>query len=307
MTNKTSITTYLSSESVRNNIEQTLGKKTQQFIANVASLVSSNKTLQECDYSSILQACLVATNMDLSINPNLGLAAVIPYKDKTGQQYAQFQIMKKGYIQLALRTGKFVTINASNVKDGEYKGINRLTGDIAWEWQDDQDKREKLPTIGYVAYFKTRDGFEKTLYMTNEELKQHGLRYSSSFKRGYGNWVDSFDDMAEKTVIKLLISRWGLLSTELETAQITDQAVLDEDGNARYVDNEIASPAEQAREKEVQRVRNHIEKSTTLEELEQCREHLTEETELLFSNKFDLLANIDNEDKKETKKGKNGK
>ena len=142
------ITQYVNQDSVANNIQQVLKDRTPQFITSIVSLVNSNEKLKACDKKSVLGACLVAASLDLPINQNLGFAFIIPYKDQ-----AQFQMGYKGYIQLAMRSGQFKTINVTDVKEGEIKGNNRLSGEIEFEWIAESE-REKVKTVGFVAYIK---------------------------------------------------------------------------------------------------------------------------------------------------------
>lgn len=175
--------------------------------------------------------------MNLPINPNLGFAYIIPYKsNKTGKYEAQFQMGYKGFIQLAQRSGQFKRINATDVREGELLGVNRLSGELNIEWIEDEKERNTKPVVGYIGYFKLLNGFEKELYMTVEELQSHGKKYSQSFKRGYGLWADEFDTMAKKTVLKLLISKYGALTTNLQEAILADQSAVGEDGY-NYIDN----------------------------------------------------------------------
>lgn len=318
--NKVSIVRYMGLPSVQQNIEQTLKENAQDFMVSVAALVNSNQELQECTPKSVLSACLVATGLGLPMNNSLGLAHIIPYNNKvkekvvdaeTGKEktierwekQAQFQMSAKGFKQLAIRTGKYKHLNDSDVREGEYLGQNRLTGEDEFAWVKDDAEREKLPIIGYLAYFRLNTGYEKTLYMTVEQLRAHGLRYSKSFKKGFGNWKDDFDSMARKTVIKLLISRHGLISTKsdddakLAKALEADQSVNDGHG-IEYPDNEPVDPHEVANQKERDRIAKHIEKATTIEELEDggCEEALADydqELREMFDNK-----------KAELKKGK---
>lgn len=224
-----SITQYVAHEAVQANIQQVLKDKTPQFIASVSSLVSSNEGLKKCDNGSILRACLVAASLDLPINQNLGFAYVIPYGNE-----AQFQMGYKGFIQLAMRSGQFKTINVTEVKEGEIAENNLLTGEIKFDWLPD---REKLKTIGYVSYMKLINGFEKILYMTNEQLNSHGKKYSQTYKKGFGKWKDEFDSMAKKTVVKLLLSKYAPMTVDMQKAQLADQAVIKDD-TFQYIDND---------------------------------------------------------------------
>lgn len=182
--------------------------------------------------------------MNLPINPNLGFAYIIPYKNnKSGGYEAQFQMGYKGFIQLAQRSGQFKRINATDVREGELLGVNRLSGELNIEWVEDEKERNAKPVVGYIGYFKLLNGFEKELYMTVEELQSHGKKYSQSFKRGYGLWADEFDTMAKKTVLKLLISKYGALTTNLQEAILADQSAVGEDGY-NYIDNDKGSDSE---------------------------------------------------------------
>jgi recombination protein RecT len=297
--NKTemTITAYMNNEAVRRSIEQVLGDRTNQFVTSVASLVTSNSSLTECDKKTLMSACLTAAALNLPINQNLGFAYIIAYNNrkKTNGSYtwvkeAQFQMGYKGFIQLAMRSNQYKLINVSEVRDGEIKKFDRLTGEIKFKWIDDKTEREKAKVIGYVAYLKLKNGFSKTLYMTNEELEKHGTRYSKMMQSGKGLWKDDFDAMAKKTVIKLLISKWGIMTTELETAQIADQAIINDDGYD-YPDNKQLTAQEQAEEKERNRIIAFIESVKTVDELRQCDEAIVNDEGLrkLYAEKEQSL------------------
>lgn len=289
-TSTTSITEYMTQDAVNQNIANALGNRKMQFITSVASLVNSSQALKECDAKSVLSACLVAASLDLPLNQNLGFAYVIPYNTRDGK-VAQFQMGWKGFVQLAQRSGQFKTINATDVREGELTGVNRLTGEIDFTWASEPE-RGKLPVVGYVAYMKLTSGFEKSLYMTVEELEKHAKKYSASYRsqsKDTNVWRDDFDAMAKKTVIKLLLSKYAPMTPDMAKAYESDQALV-QDESIAYIDNEPKNPKELAKEREVERVRKHIENSKTLEELEQCRDALTDETKDLFSAKFDALA-----------------
>lgn len=253
-----SLQNYIRSSLVQETIEQTVGgKNAGNFTTSLLSVVNSNPVLQECPPQTVIKAAITAAALNLPIDPNLGFAYIIPYnntkKEKVTvtkadgstfekwethkQQEAQFQLGYKGFIQLAQRSGQFKRINATDVRDGEYAGIDRRSGEIDFEWIDDETERNKKKVVGYLGYFRLLNGFEKELYMTVEELKAHAKKYSASYRSGYGQWVDNFDGMARKTVLKLLISKYGALSTHLQEAILADQAAVDEDGY-KYVDND---------------------------------------------------------------------
>jgi recombination protein RecT len=193
--------------------------------------------LNNCKPESVVSAALIAASMDLPINQNLGFAYLIPYKNKDGE-VCQFQMGYKGFIQLAQRSGFYKTINASEVKEGEIVGFNRLSGEIEFNWIENEAEREKAKAVGYVAYFRLLNGFEKSLYMTVDELNAHAKKYSKNFaKYNSGLWADDFDSMAKKTVLKLLISKFGPLNTQLQKAIAEDQTV-----DGEYEDNPTRKP-----------------------------------------------------------------
>ncbi len=223
-------------------LERALMSKKNSFVNNISSLVANNTALQACDPRSIIYAGIKATVLDLPLDPNLGFAYVIPYANrKAGITEAQFQIGYKGFIQLAIRSGQFRTINVTDVKDGEVKHFDLLTGETRFEALP---AREKLPTVGYAAFIRLTNGFEKTLYMTKEEVEAHAYEYSQTYKadkdKGWASsqWSKNFDAMARKTVLKLLLSRFAPLSVEMQQAISSDQAVFNSpDGAPRYADN----------------------------------------------------------------------
>lgn len=277
-----SITEFLATPAVQENIKTVLGDRKEQFVTSVVSLVNNNDKLQEVDRKSLFSACLIAASLDLPINQNLGFAYIIPYKQKDGTQVAQFQMGYKGFIQLAMRSGQFKTINVTDVRDGEIVGHNRLTGSIQFDWK--QDDRDTALIVGYVAYMELINGFSKSLYMTKKELNQHGLKYSKTMKKGYGLWKDEFDVMAKKTVLKLLLSKYAPMTTEMEKAQLADQSVI-QDGDFKYIDNQPIDANAIGREKEQARVMQHILESDTIDELEKVKDHLDGDTLVEAYNK----------------------
>lgn len=216
-----------------------LGEKKQTFVSNMVALVSSNKALSECDPSTIMFSCLKATALGLAIDPSLGLAWVLPYRDnKNNTTVATFQLGAKAYTQLALRTAQYKKINVRDVRDGEIVGEDFVSGEM--QFKKLEKDREKAPIVGYVAMFELINGFSKQLYMSIEEIDAHAKRFSQTYRKGYGLWADKDmrPKMAEKTVLKLLLSKWGVLSVEMEQAIKSDSAVLGENNRVRYVDNE---------------------------------------------------------------------
>lgn len=259
------IVAYMEQQAVQDNIKSVVREKTAQFIASVASLVNASEALKAAEPKSVLLACLTAASLDLPINQNLGFAYVIPYKNhKTGETVAQFQMGYKGFIQLAQRSGQFKTINVTDVREGEITGDNKLSGEIEFAFKLEQE-REKLPITGYVAYMRLLNGFEKMLYMSADELRKHGVKYSKSYKKGEGLWKDEFDTMAKKTVIKLLLARYAPMTTDMAKAQTFDQSVIGDE--PQYLDNGNQTAAEVAHDKEHKRIADFIGAADTPERL----------------------------------------
>jgi recombination protein RecT len=231
-------------DEVKTKFQEMMGKRAAAFITSVLQITSQNEMLSTADPVSIYQSAAVAATLDLPLNNNLGFAYIVPYnskqKDGTWKVVAQFQIGAKGFKQLALRSGQFLKINDTDVREGELKEYNRLTGEIIFEWIQDVKLRLSKPIIGYASYFQLLNGFEKTYYMTVEELKDHGLKFSQTFKKGFGLWKDDFDGMARKTVIKLNLSKNGPLSVDMQKAVVADQAVVNdaETEDVEYIDND---------------------------------------------------------------------
>lgn len=222
-----------------------LGERKGSFVNNVTALVANKAELQDCDPYTIMFAALKATALNLPIEPSLGMAHVIPFKNKKkGVKEAQFQLGYKGFQQLALRTGQFRTIHTTEVREGEIGKRNRLTGEIAFHFIDDDKERLGKPIIGYVNYFRLLNGYESTFYMSKEEVEAHAKRYSQTYKsndeytRSQSKWTTDFDDMSLKTVIKLNLSKNAPLSVELADAIRADQSVMRESGKYEYLDNE---------------------------------------------------------------------
>lgn len=245
-------TGILNHQSMQKYLLETLGDKKQEFVANITTLVSNDVKLQECEAKSVIFSALKATALDLPLDPNLGMAYVIPFKNtKKGIKEAQFQIGYKGFTQLAMRSGQFKTINVRDVRDGEIVGEDFISGEMQFKRVEG---REDKPIIGYVAYFRLINGFEKMSYWTKKEIEAHATKYSQSYSskdeyvRKNSNWSTNFDGMAEKTVIKLLLSKYAPLSIQMQSAIKADQAIITEQGE-RYIDNEpqpVLIPADQA-------------------------------------------------------------
>lgn len=217
----------LQSPAIKGRFEEVLGQKAAGFMSSIISAVSSNKYLLECEPMSVISSAAVAASMDLPINQNLGFAHIVPYKG-----VAQFQIGWKGLVQLAMRTGQYKTINATKILEGQIKDLNPFTGEMEFQREAKSDK-----VVGYLLYFKLMNGFEKFYYMTADDCKKHAQKYSAAFKSGYGPWKDDFDSMALKTVVKMGLSKYGILSIQMEKAISVDQAEVTIDADVvRYPD-----------------------------------------------------------------------
>lgn len=287
---KQSMKEYLSSPAIRTRINDLLKDRAPQFIVTISSMVSNDAKLASCEPASLFVAALTITALDLPMNNNLGFAWIIPYKQKDGTFLAQAQLGYKAFIQLAMRSNQFKTLNVSEVKQGECKGINRLSGELELEWNNDSEKRNKLPTMGFVAYMRLLNGFEKSLYMTVQEAKDHGLKYSQNYKKyNSGLWAEDFDAMAKKTVLKLLLSKYAPMSTDMAKAQEIDQAVIVDD-KVKYLDNHKQTPAEISEEKERQRLIKYIAGCKTVADLEKCKTScVTNELAELYQEKEKTL------------------
>lgn len=279
-TQKTSVKSLIESESVKNRLEEILGKRASTFATSVIQIAQSNKLLAKAEPSSIVGAAMTAATLNLPLNNSLGYAYIIPFNEKQADNSyltkAQFQIGYKGFIQLAMRSGQFKTIHSTDVKNGEISSRDRLTGEMEFNWILDDKKREKEKTAGYVAYFRLLNGYEATLYMSMDELNSHGKRFSQTFKKNFGLWKDDFDSMAKKTVIKLLLSKKAPLSIEMQTAVKTDQAAFNDAENIEdisYVDNEVVET-----NPDIERQKILVDNIKTVEDLEFAETHVTDET-----------------------------
>ena len=307
------VSDFLQSDSIKNKFTEILGQKGIGFISSVLSVVNSNTSLQNADRNSIYTSALIAASLDLPINPNLGLAFLIPYKqrqsDGSYKDVCQFQVSYKGFIQLAQRSGQYQKINSSDVRDGEIVSFNRMSGDIEFNWIQNPTERLGKKIIGYISYFKLVNGFENSFYMTIEEIDAHAKKYSQTYKKyGTGLWKDEFDAMAKKTVTKLNISKNGPLSIELSKAVVADQSVIKNDNFAtadtidvetEYVDNQevVIDVTAVNKSSERERVVAHIKKSKTVEQLAECLQGISDDD-------FDLMVEYDTKKKELISKSK---
>lgn len=255
---------FLMGDAIKRKINETVGGANgQRFITSILSAVSTNPTLQECEHSSIISAAFLGEALKLSPSPQLGQYYMVPFNKKSydanGKEIvikvAQFQIGYKGYIQLAERTGVYKTINVLAIKEGELIKYDPLNETIQVNLIEDDEVREETPTVGYYAMFEYLNGFRKTMYWTKKKMLLHADKYSKAFnKESYEKlqagkipqkdlwkyssfWYKDFDGMAYKTMLRQLISKWGIMSIEMQEAFEKDMAEIKEDGNYNYIEN----------------------------------------------------------------------
>lgn len=247
-------------------------KRANRFIASVTSAVTTNPMLAECEASSIVSSALLGESLELSPSPQLGQFYLVPYNDnKTGTKKAQFQLGVAGYKQLAMRSGQYLDIDTIEVREGEYLGKDSSTGKPRFSFIEDDEEREKLPVIGYLAYFELLNGFKKSVYWSKTKIENHADKYSKAFSlktfkdieagkipekdmwKYSSPWYSSFNDMALKTVLKNLLSKWGILSISMQTA-------IEEDSKAdTELDSNIFAAEEETEQAKTQAVNNFFE------------------------------------------------
>lgn len=209
----------LSRVDIKEKFDNILKDKAPSFISSIISLYNSNQQLQAADPMSIISAAAIAATLDLPVNPQLGFAHIVPYGST-----ATFQIGWKGFVQLAIRTAAYQTMNAAVIYEGELISYNRISGETII----DESKKKSDKVIGYVAYFNLKSGFEKYLYMTTEQVTAHARKFSKSFGKPSSPWTTNFDAMALKTVLRLLLSKYGILSVDIQKALQFDQSAVRE-------------------------------------------------------------------------------
>ena len=298
---------YVGSKKISDMLLSSLGseKAKQKFVANVLSAVSGNPELQKCDYSTVISAGLMANALDLSLSPSLGFAYLVPFNDtKNNRVVATFIPGYKGYIQLAIRSGFYADMDVYEVREGEYHGRDSMTRKPIVSFIEDDEEREKKAVVGYMAFFEYINGFKKFIYWSKEKMLKHADTYSKAFtldavKSPYPNkckvsfadyeagkvpqnemwkyssfWYKNFDDMAKKTMLKHLISKWGIMSTEMQKAvEIDNEATETENsseafsvendffGNTEGLDNPDTTEVEEATvPKKVRKKKNEVEK-----------------------------------------------
>lgn len=226
--NKNTLPALLQNDAVKKRFTEVLDKNAANFMQTLLTIYNSNEQLKKCDPVSILAAAGLAATLNLSISPSLGYAYIVPFGNK-----AQFQISAKGLVQLAHRTGRYTALHSGVVREGEIRGVDCITGELI--------RGEKISEeiVGYVAYMRLDNGFEKSLYMTKEEVEEHAQTFSQTYKwqKDKSIWGKFFDRMACKTVLKLLLNRWGVTTSGLSEAIQADQSVVTK-STFTYVDND---------------------------------------------------------------------
>ena len=232
------INSLLGQDGIKKRFEEILGENSAAFISSIISATKGNPMLAKCEPNSVVSSAVIAATLNLPIQNNLGFAAIVPYNSSNGP-VAQFQMMYKGFIQLAWRTGQYKTINASAVYAGELVNYNRLTGEIVI----DEKKKTSNEIVGYCAYFKLINGAEKYLYMNVGQITEHAKRYSKSFSNASSRWQQDFPAMALKTVLKMLLSKYGILSVDMQNSVMYDEAVVNDikGEHFEYVDSTVAN------------------------------------------------------------------
>lgn len=263
-TNQKTFSNFLMGDAIKKKINETVGGANgQRFITSILSAVSTNPSLQECEHSSIISAAFLGEALKLSPSPQLGQYYLVPFNKKSydanGKEIkikvAQFQLGYKGYIQLAERTGTYRTINVLAIKEGELIKYDPLNETIEVNLIEDDEIREQTPTVGYYAMFEYLNGFRKTMYWSKKKMLSHADTYSSAFsKEAYQKiqegkipqkdlwkyssfWYKDFDGMAYKTMLRQLISKWGIMSIEMQEAYTKDMAEIKMDGDYNYIEN----------------------------------------------------------------------
>ena len=256
---KNSLKTMVNDERTKKKFQEMLGNKAQGFLVSLVNTIGGNSQLQQADPNSVLKAGAIAATLDLPIDPNLGFAYIVPYNNK-GKNEAQFQMGYKGFIQLAIRSGQYRKINVAELYEGQFISYDPITDTLEY----DINNKISDTVTHYIAYFKTVNGFDKYNVMSKDEIINHAKKFSKTYSSKYSPWVTNFESMAKKTVLKLLLSKFGILSIEMQIAQKADQAVIKEiDGDnieVEYVDgNENIDATTTATAIEVETVTETIE------------------------------------------------
>lgn len=241
----TSLAAYLTQEAVKNQISNIVGGRSQRFISAIVSAVNTNPQLQECTNQSIVSGALLGESLNLSPSPQLGQYYLVPFNDRNKGKVAQFQLGYKGYIQLAIRSGQYKKLNVLAIKKGELVKFDPLNEEIEVNLLQNEEERENAETVGYYAMFEYTNGFRKAIYWSKAKMEAHAMRYSMGYRaqKGYTFWEKDFDAMAYKTMLRQLISKWGIMSVDMVNAFENDMAVLNDDGSKFYIDTDETEEA----------------------------------------------------------------
>lgn len=261
------LSVYLQGDKVQKMLVSSLGSERakQKFVSSLVAAASANPALQKCDFATVISSGLLATSLNLSLSPSLGLAYIVPFEDRKNKRIvATFILGYRGYIQLAIRSGFYADIDVIEIRQGEYLGRDNATGKHKFRFVADDDEREKLPVVGYMAMFEYLNGFKKVLYWSKEKMLNHADTYSKAFSVGAKNgrrafadfeagkvpeeelwkyssyWYKDFDSMAKKTLIRQLISKWGIMSIDMQTAYDTDTKAMENEEDAGMVERDDA-------------------------------------------------------------------
>ncbi len=282
---KEQIKSFFGRDDVKKKFEEILGAKGNQFVASVLQLSLTDNALQNAVPATIYGSAMIAATLDLPVNKNLGYSWIIGYKNRQGVVEAQFQMGYKGYIQLALRSQQYDKINAIPVYSNQFKKWNALTEELDGNFDLDGEG----PIVGYVAYFRLKNGFEKVVYWSRAKVEAHAKKYSKTYNFSNSTWKTDFDGMALKTVLKNLLEKWGILSVEMVQAITSDQGVITEDKDGltetRYEDVEEISVLS----KEEERLLGFIESAKTLADLDKLQADITPNLMNEFQSKYEAL------------------
>lgn len=240
----TKFSAYMKQDAVKKYINGVLSdpKAANNFITSIVTAVNTNPTLKDCANSTIVSGALLGFTLNLSPSPTLGQYYLVPFDDRKRGKVATFQLGYKGFIQLAIRSGQYKKLNVLAIKEGELIKYDPLNEEIEISLIEDFNEREKAETIGYYAMLELVNGFKKTIYWNKERMQAHAKKYSAGYKADLKNgtsytfWSKDFDAMAYKTMLRQLISKWGVMSIDLQKAYEGDQAVINQDGSREYVE-----------------------------------------------------------------------
>ena len=260
--NTLGIKALMETPTMQNKFKSVLKDKSSGFTSSVLNLVNNNTYLSQAEPMSILTSAMIAATLDLPIDKNLGFAWLVPFRDwKDGnKQKAQFQLGYKGYIQLALRTGQYKNINATQVYEGEIRNWDRFTEEY------ERGERVSDKVVGYLGYFEMTNGFKKTVYWTKGQIEEHRIRFNKAKdKRALtGVWKDNYDAMAVKTVLRNLLGKWGILSIEMQKAQSVDGTSpeeVDDAGNPIDITDNVSESNDDQQQEEPKKVESKEETS----------------------------------------------